>query len=174
MSSDFSYFFTCQKESSVGLHDFISCSLPHLKKKRGKKRGERAFGSPRPSPCLLSPLRVPVMYPFFFCFSLAPDSYSSFSSLSFCQRWFFETGATGLLRPRAGAIPGAPPPPPPPRRRRIFKHGPTTRPLLFGCAEVCINSSSFNRSGSGACGHGYTWSFALLCLRVLFAVRSYE
>lgn len=119
MSSDFSYFFsTCQRKSSVGLHDFISWPPIHGKKK--------AISLPLP-PCLFLSLSL----------SLSAHSCTPFSfgfhvhtSLILLLSVLRGSSAPGLvLLPKAFGCT--------PKRGR--------RGVAFGCVEVCVNGQSFNR-----------------------------
>lgn len=92
MSSDFSYFFTCQRKSSVGLHDFIS--WPPIKK--------RSNFSPLPPllPVLprlsLSPSLCPFMHPLSALVRASTSIQASFSSLRFSSFWKKRRGSSVL------------------------------------------------------------------------------
>lgn len=158
MSSDFSYFFACQRKSSVGLHDFIS--WPPIQKKKKEKQflsPPPAYACPPPLSLSLS-LVLPFHAPPFLLWLPHPHN-PSFSSLRFSSFWSKRRGSSvlKLVLPKAPGV--------------CSNTG--TEGLLLGalrCALIASHSTNavWERVAMA------TQSFALLYLRVLFAVRSQE
>ena len=152
MSSDFSYFFTCQRKSSVGLYDFIS--WPPIQKKKQFLSPPPAYACPSP-PLSLCPFMHPL-----FCYSLASTSIQpSFSSLRFSSFWCEQRGSSELrlVLPKARGV--------------CSNTG--AEGLLLGALRCALIASHSTRAVWERVAMA-TQSFALLYLRVLFAVRSQE
>lgn len=157
MSSDFSYFFTCQRKSSVGLHDFISRPPIPIRRRRKGKRKRISL----PLPLLMSvPLPSLSLTLSLFALSRTPFSASPLwlqhphkpHSLPLGFPFWNKQRGSSVLRlvlAKAGSV-----------RSNTGAEG-----VDFGCAEVCANSRSFSRLSLGACGHGY----ALICFYFIYA-----
>lgn len=166
MSSDFSYFFTCQRKSSVGLHDFISRPPIPIRRRRKGKRKRISL----PLPLLMSvPLPSLSLTLSLFALSRTPFSASPLwlqhphkphsLPLGF-PFWNKQRGSSvpRLVLAKAGSV-----------RSNTGAEG-----VDFGCAEVCANSPVIQPAQFGSVWPWLRTHLLLLYLRVLFAVRSQE